>query len=152
MLRSDPRHLRILLDTGYTAATLCHFRSEITSRSAYFQHFGRSLLFYPFDNLRVAAIRISSFISVLISVDVVLRHVFKFCLVKSVSQRRLQAVEGVRQSIYIANFIAIIRRDGPFANAESSLVKLNQDVSIEMPLIRVLHERNLFEGGAAIDS
>src|SRR5258705_2923710 len=89
--------------------------------------------------------------SVLISADIVFVLVCKFRLVKSVSQSRLQAVKGVRQSIYVANFIAIIRRDRSFANAQTGLVKLNQDVSIEMPLIRVLHKRDLFERGAAIE-
>src|SRR6185369_13155327 len=53
--------------------------------------------------------------------------------------------ERIGDSVHVTDLITIVSRNRPFANTQSRLMKLDQDVSIEVPLVRVLTKGNLLQ-------
>ncbi len=61
------------------------------------------------------------------------------------SDRRFKNVPRVLQAIYVANLVAIKCRDGELNDPQSFQRELNDDLGVEMEIIRVSFKRNLSE-------
>src|SRR6266542_778367 len=144
-------HGRVLLNTRYRATKLDHLRTQITCRRADFQHLCGSFLFNPPDDLRVAAIRIGSLINVVIPAHVVLGFVNESCFMQSVPQGSFHTIKRVSHSVDVAYLVTVVGWNWTFDNTQASFLKLNQDVRIEVPFIRIQHEGDFLQRLATVE-
>src|SRR5215831_10091702 len=62
-----------------------------------------------------------------------------------VRERRFHAIESVGHPVNVAYLVAVIRGDGPLGDPQSRFMKLDEYLSIEMPLIGIQQKGNLLE-------
>src|SRR4051812_1193397 len=60
------------------------------------------------------------------------------------------AMEGVRDAVHVADLVAVVRRDRDLFDAESLLDEFDDDLRIEVPVVRQPPERELLQGAHRI--
>src|SRR5438874_7153519 len=66
-------------------------------------------------------------------------------LVETRPERRSENVSCVLETVYVANFVAVERRNGQFDDPHFFPQELNDDLGIELEIVRVFLERDLSE-------
>src|SRR3954453_4218353 len=59
-------------------------------------------------------------------------------------------VEGVRDAVHVADLVPVVRRDRDLLDAESLADELDDDLRVEVPVVRQPPERELLQGADGV--